>query len=136
MAGWKVQPTMTVNLPEDLADGLWIKTPHPKLLPHDAMKALIELAPKQDPNEAEVPNDEDKVLGFDLDKARDLATQLILEWNLPDDKGNVLPIPSVEPSVWKQIPGMPVIMCVMEVLGEGLKAAEPDPNSLGASVNI
>ncbi|QQE80933.1 hypothetical protein [Alicyclobacillus sp. SO9] len=135
MGGWKVEATKVIKLPEDIADDLWIKTPHPKLLPHDVMKALIDMRPRDKDGKEKGPNENPTVEDLDLDKAMALATAIIEDWNLPDRDGKTLEIPSKDPSVWKKVPVMPVITCIFEALNEGLESAAPDPNSSNGSAS-
>lgn len=121
MAGWKVPQYKTVPMPDDIADGLWIKIHHPRRLPFEAVQRFIALAPKGATEDA----------NFDVEGARDLTTSLIVDWNFPDDDGAgaILPLPSQDVSVWEKIPAMDVINAVFGVLGEGVVQAQPDPNS-------
>jgi len=127
MPGWKVEATKRVNLPDDIADGLWISIYHPKLMPFEPMKQLLALAPATEGQES--------AAGFDLDKGRDLATSMIRDWNLPGENGQILPLPSIDASVWDKIPPMPVIMAVFGALGEGVAGGQPDPNLSNGSAS-
>lgn len=127
MPGWKIQPAKRVDLPEDVADGLWISIHHPKMLPFDAFQKFVALAPAK--------NGQEDVAGFDLEKGRDLASVMILDWNLPGADGAILKTPSEDESVWRKIPAMPVIMAVFNAMAEGVATGIPDPNSSNGSAN-
>lgn len=127
MPGWKIQPAKRVNLPEDIADGLWISIHHPKMLPFDAFQKFTALAPAK--------NGAEYAVGFDLEKSMELANVMILDWNLPGEDGAILPIPSKDESVWERIPVMPVVLAVFNAMTEGVATGIPDPNSSNGSVN-
>lgn len=121
MPGWKLPQTVKVKMPEELADELWLEIQNPRMLPFDAMQHFLALAPSQgaDPD----------VAGFDLASARDLATSLITDWNLPAPDGSILPLPSKEPSVWQKIPAMAVVTAIFEALAEAAEVADPNSSS-------
>lgn len=127
MAGWKIQPTKRVDLPDDIADGLWISIHHPKLMPLESMQKLIAMdkSGSKDKGSAD----------FDLEEARDLVTTMIVDWNLPGEDGQILPVPATDINVWSKIPPMPVITSVLKAMGEHVQSSEPDPNSSNGSAN-
>ncbi|WDL97798.1 hypothetical protein [Alicyclobacillus sp. ALC3] len=129
MGKWKVEATKRVYLPEELAEDMYIVTPHPKLMPFETMKQLAALKPSESAD-----GDTDG----NLDAAQALATSMIVEWNLTDpksDDGAILPLPSVDSSVWQKIPGQIVLEAVYKAFGEAMEATEPDPNSSAGSAN-
>lgn len=121
MPGWKIQPAKKVDMPEDIADGLWVSIYHPKLLPFEAAKKFLAMAPKK--------GTEGTVASLDLDAAQDLANSIILDWNLPDKNGGTLPLPSNDQSVWSRIPALAVLTAILKAMGDDVKEVEPDPNS-------
>lgn len=127
MTGWKVPATLRASIPEGIADGLWVQIQHPRRLPFSTMQAFLALT---------TSDGSEEVAGFDFGTARDLATGIIVDWNLPDEStpGAFLPLPSKDLTVWERIPAMAVIQTVFEAVGDGVKAGS-DPNSSAGSAN-
>lgn len=120
--GYKVAAKKRLNLPEDVADDLWIEIRHPKLMDWGVMSTFLQLVPDAKAGETKT---------FNVDAARDLATGLIVDWNLTDidgTDGRILPIPSVDPASWSKVPSSAVITLVMQSMGDGMSEVQPDPN--------
>jgi hypothetical protein len=134
MPGWKIEPAKRVDLPADIADGLWISIHHPKLLPFDATQKFIALAPAAGQKDGKQAA-QGSVAGFDLEKGKEFATEIILDWNLPGADGAILPTPKNDETVWQRIPALPVLMAIFITVGEATKAIAPDPNSSNGSAS-
>lgn len=121
MAGWKVPQYKTVPMPDDIADGLWIKIHHPRRLPKETVDHYFVLARRLGADTAD----------FDVDTACDFCAAMIVDWNFPEDDkdGAIAKLPSQDASVWDKIPALEVINVVFDAMRQGVQEAQPDPNS-------
>jgi hypothetical protein len=119
--GYKLPATITLDLPADIADGLWIKIRNPKMIPWSTMKQFLKMA--------SAPGDSGS-MRFDPDAAQDLATSMIVDWNLPsmDGDGMILSIPSKDPSSWEKVPSSAIVTLVLQAMGRPENQPAPDPN--------